>query len=87
MVLDKFITKKEHMFLVKDNYDQTEGIVTLEDCVETLLGIEIMDESDTTEDMRELAKIKMKKKRRDDKKREQEIDDKNSDLESSQLNN
>jgi len=46
-----------------------------------------MDESDTTEDMRELAKIKMKKKRREDKKREQEIDDKNSDLESSQLNN
>ncbi|MFT7861005.1 MAG: CNNM domain-containing protein [Sulfurimonas sp.] len=62
--LDLFISKKDHMFLVRDNYDQTEGIVTLEDCVETILGVEIMDESDTTEDMRELAKRKMKLKRR-----------------------
>jgi len=62
--LDLFIYKKEHMFLVKDNYDQTEGILTLEDCVETILGVEIMDESDTTADMRELAKRKMKIKRK-----------------------
>ncbi|NPA60542.1 MAG: DUF21 domain-containing protein [Epsilonproteobacteria bacterium] len=62
--LDLFIAKKDHMFLVMDNYDQTEGIVTLEDCVETILGVEIVDESDTTEDMRELAKNKMKLKRR-----------------------
>ena len=63
--LDLLIAKKDHMFLVIDNYDQTEGIVTLEDCVETILGIEIMDESDTTEDMRELAKRKMKQKRKE----------------------
>jgi len=62
--LDMFISKKDHMFLVMDNYDQTEGIVTLEDCVETILGVEIMDESDTTEDMRELAKLKMNQKRK-----------------------
>ena len=62
--LDMFISKKDHMFLVMDNYDQTEGIITLEDCVETVLGVEIMDESDTTEDMRELAKRKMKLKRK-----------------------
>lgn len=63
--LDLFIAKKDHMFLVMDNYDQTEGIVTLEDCVETILGVEIMDESDTTEDMRQLAKFKMKQKRKE----------------------
>ena len=63
--LDLFITKKDHMFLVMDNYDQTEGIITLEDCVETILGVEIVDESDSTADMRELAKIKMKQKRRE----------------------
>jgi len=63
--LDLLIAKKDHMFLVMDNYDQTEGIVTLEDCVETILGVEIMDESDTTEDMRELAKMKMKQKRKE----------------------
>ena len=62
--LDLFIHKKEHMFLVTDNYDQTDGIITLEDCVETVLGVEIMDESDTTEDMRELAKRQMKLKRK-----------------------
>ena len=63
--LDLFISKKDHMFLVTDNYDQTEGIITLEDCVETILGVEIMDESDTTEDMRELAKRKMKLRRKE----------------------
>jgi len=57
-LLDLFIKRREHMFLVEDEYGQTEGIVTLEDAVETLLGREIMDESDTVEDMRELARSK-----------------------------
>ncbi|MGM0519532.1 MAG: CNNM domain-containing protein [Campylobacterota bacterium] len=63
--LSMFIRKKEHMFVVADSYDQTEGIVTLEDCIETLLGLEIMDESDTTADMRRLALNKMKAKRKE----------------------
>ncbi len=62
--LDLFIAKKDHMFLVQDSYDQTEGILTLEDCVETILGVEIVDESDSIDDMRELAKLKMKMKRK-----------------------
>jgi len=62
--LDLFINKKEHMFLVLDSYDQTEGIITLEDCVETILGVEIMDESDSVEDMREHAKQQMKMRRK-----------------------
>ncbi len=67
--LDMFIKRKEHMFLVTDSYGQTEGIVTLEDCIETLLGVEIMDELDTTEDMQKLAKDKMKNKKRKKKKK------------------
>ena len=66
--IDLFIKKKQHMFLVLDSHGQTEGILTLEDCVETLLGIEIMDESDTIEDMRELVRIRKKIKRRKERK-------------------
>ncbi len=66
--LNMFIQKKEHMFVVVDSYDQTEGIVTLEDCIETLLGLEIMDESDTTADMRSLALNKMKARRKEKEK-------------------
>ncbi|MDD3325433.1 MAG: CBS domain-containing protein, partial [Sulfurospirillaceae bacterium] len=76
--LDLFIKRKEHMFVVTDSYGQTEGIVTLEDCIETLLGVEIMDELDTTEDMRKLAKDKMRKKK---KKKELE----NSDISAEKL--
>lgn len=68
--LDMFIKKKEHMFLVLDSYDQTEGIVTLEDCVETILGVEIVDESDNDADMREVAKQKMRLQRRLDSEKE-----------------
>ena len=55
-VLDEFIAKQEHIFLVIDEYGGTAGLITLEDTVETLLGIEILDESDRVTDMRLLAK-------------------------------
>ena len=54
-VLDEFIRRREHMFLVVDEYGGTAGIITLEDAIETLLGAEIGDEFDTVEDMRKLA--------------------------------
>jgi len=56
-ILDLFISRKEHLFIVIDNYSQTSGVVTLEDVFETLLGLEIMDELDTIEDMQEYAKV------------------------------
>ncbi len=55
-VLSLLISRKEHMFVVKDNYGQTSGLVTMEDCFETLLGEEIVDEFDKVEDLQLLAK-------------------------------
>tara|TARA_B100001029_G_C14847993_1_gene332065 strand:- start:208 stop:681 length:474 start_codon:yes stop_codon:yes gene_type:complete len=55
-LLDMFISKKEHMALVVDEFGGMEGIVTMEDIIETLLGLEIVDESDNTEDMQALAR-------------------------------
>ena len=67
-LLDLFIRHHTHMFLVEDEFGQTAGIVTLEDAIETLLGREIIDESDTIEDMQELAKKKYRKRLREDDK-------------------
>lgn len=53
--LDFFIKKKDHLALVVDEYGVVTGLVTLEDCVETLLGVEIVDEFDNIEDMRKYA--------------------------------
>ena len=55
-VLDEFIARKDHIFLVIDEYGGTAGLITLEDTVETLLGIEILDESDSVADLQELAR-------------------------------
>ncbi len=66
-LLDQFIKKKAHLFLVEDEFGQTAGVVTLEDAIETLLGIEILDERDTVEDMQALARSKYRNRLRDEK--------------------
>lgn len=54
-VLDFFIKEKEHIALAVDEYGIVAGLVSLEDAVETLLGVEIVDELDSVEDMRKFA--------------------------------
>ncbi|MGH1467850.1 MAG: CBS domain-containing protein, partial [Bdellovibrionales bacterium] len=54
--MDQFIKRKEHIFMVINEYGSPEGIVTLEDVVETLLGVEIVDEFDSVEDLRKHAR-------------------------------
>ena len=63
-LLEEFLKKKQHVFLVVDEYGTTQGIITLEDAVETLLGAEIVDESDSVEDMRQLARELWEKRRK-----------------------
>ncbi|MCG8669294.1 MAG: CNNM domain-containing protein [Pseudomonadales bacterium] len=66
-LLDSMIKQKAHMFLVEDEFGQTAGVVTLEDSIETLLGREIVDESDSVEDMQELARSKYRNRLRQQK--------------------
>ena len=62
-VLDEFVKRREHLFMVKDQFGQVAGLITLEDAIETLLGVEIVDETDSVVDMRKLALDNWRKKR------------------------
>ncbi|MEA3406127.1 MAG: hemolysin family protein [Pseudomonadota bacterium] len=66
-MLDLSIKKREHLFLVEDEYGQTAGLVTLEDAIETMLGREIVDETDTVDDLQKLAKGKYRDRLRRNK--------------------
>lgn len=55
LLLDFFIKEKEHVALAVDDYGIVTGLVSLEDAVETLLGVEIVDELDSVPDMRRFA--------------------------------
>lgn len=54
-VLDFFIRQKEHVAIVVDEYGIITGLISLEDAVETLLGVEIVDEFDSVADLRQFA--------------------------------
>ena len=57
-LFETLIEKREHIALVVDEYGSVSGLVTMEDILETLLGLEIMDESDNVEDLQLLARKK-----------------------------
>lgn len=52
------LEKKEHISVITDEYGCMRGIVTMEDVIETMLGVEIVDECDTTADLQALAREK-----------------------------
>jgi len=63
-LLEFLLDKRQHIAIVRDEYGGTEGMVTLEDLVETLLGLEIVDEMDKVEDMQALARQQWHKRAR-----------------------
>ncbi len=59
-VFDVLLDARAHIAVVTDRFGGVEGIVTLEDVLETLLGLEIVDENDETVDMQSLARERWK---------------------------
>jgi len=55
-LFETMMNESAHIALVVDEYGGTEGVVTMEDFIETLLGLEIVDEMDKVDDMQEIAR-------------------------------
>ncbi len=55
-LFSQILAQQEHFAVVVDEYGGFAGVITMEDVIETLLGLEIVDESDTTEDLRHAAR-------------------------------
>lgn len=61
-LFERLLEKQEHIAVVVDEYGGFSGVVTMEDVVETLLGMEIVDEIDAIEDMQKLARQQWKER-------------------------
>jgi CBS domain containing-hemolysin-like protein len=55
-ILIEFFNRRQHLFVVVDEYGSMTGIISMEDVLEEIVGREIIDESDRALDMRELAR-------------------------------
>jgi CBS domain containing-hemolysin-like protein len=62
VLLERFLKDRQHIAIVVNEHGGTDGLVTLEDLIETIMGMEIMDETDDVEDMRALARKQWKER-------------------------
>jgi len=81
-LFERLVDSKNHMALVVDEYGSVSGLVTMEDVIETLLGLEIMDESDNVADLQMQARKKWehRAKRLGMIQEEPEADDENGEI-------
>lgn len=63
-IWEKMLEKKEHISVITDEYGCMRGLVTMEDVIETMLGVEIVDENDDTADLQVLAREKWQRLRK-----------------------
>jgi CBS domain containing-hemolysin-like protein len=61
-VWEELLERKEHIAVLVDDFGGLQGIVTMEDIIETLLGFEILDETDAVSDMQEYARDRWRKR-------------------------
>ncbi len=61
-LLSEFLKRREHLFGVLDEYGAVDGVVTLEDVLETLIGEEIVDETDAVVDLQAAARARRAKR-------------------------
>ena len=66
-ILDQFVKRRQQIFIVADEFGTTTGLITLEDAIETLLGVEIVDEHDSVVDIRKLASAKLEKRQQQER--------------------
>ena len=59
-ILNAFIKTKHHLFVVLDEYDTLVGLITVEDVIEEIVGVEIVDEFDVYTDLQAVAQRRVK---------------------------
>lgn len=62
---EEFLKRRIHLALVVNEYGEVKGVISLEDILETMLGLEIVDEGDQDVDMQKLARNLWRKRARD----------------------